>query len=222
MDSTNVHFSFFSVYYQPRLLAPNVEAVHLMAFDQLTPERNPETADYPAPIYHNMDRVPQDNIDFQVNYWLENGTPGEKIIVGIPTYARTWRMTGKSQVSGMPPMTAEGPGAEGPHTRTPGLLSYGEVCFRFTEKIANSPKVSRVFDSTKKYGNYGYLSYNPETKADGIWIGHEDPESAGSKALYVKAKGLGGIAIFDLSYDDFKGTCTGDKFPIVRAVQSKL
>ena len=193
-----------------------------MAFDQITPERNPETADFPAPIYDSFDHVPEDNVDFQARFWLENGTPGEKIIVGIPTYAHTWRITSKNQVAGKPPVVTEGPGAEGPHTRIPGLLSYGEVCSRFTEDFANSPKVSRVVDDTKKYGNYGYLSYNPTTKTDGIWIGHEDPESAATKALYVKTKGLGGIAIFDLSYDDYKGTCTGDKFPIVRAVRSNL
>ena len=194
-----------------------------MAFDQITPERNPTTADFPAPIYDSFDHAPEDNVDFQARFWLENGTPGEKIIVGIPTYARTWRITSENQVAtGRPPVVAEGPGAEGPHTRTLGLLSFGEVCSRFSENFANLPKVSRAVDVTKKYGNYGYLAYNPETKADGIWIGHEDPESAATKALYVNTKGLGGIAIFDLSYDDYIGTCTGNKFPIVRAVRSNL
>ena len=193
-----------------------------MAFDQITPERNPATADLPAPIYYNSGRGREEYIDFQVDYWLEKGTPSEKIIVGIPTYARTWKITSKNQVTGRPPVVAEGPGAEGPRTQTPGFLSYGEVCSRFTQNFANSPKVSRVVDGTKKYGNYGYLSYNPKTKTDGIWIGHEDPESAATKASYVKTKSLGGIAIFDLSHDDYEGTCSGNKFPIVRAVKFNL
>lgn len=54
------------MYYDARLLAPNIEAVHLLTFDQKTAERNPKEADYPAPIYESYGRVPQDNIDSSV------------------------------------------------------------------------------------------------------------------------------------------------------------
>ena len=201
-------------------MAPHIDGVHLMAFDQKTPERNPKEADYPAPIYESYSRVVQDNIDFQVRHWLENGTPGGKLLVGIPTFARTWKLIAESGISGVPPLQAEGPGAEGPHTQIPGLLSYAEVCARLTETTVG--KVHRVSDPSKKYGSYAYLAYNTDTGADGIWIGYEDPDTAGNKASYAKAKGLGGVAIFDLSTDDFRGTCTGDKFPIVRAAKFKL
>lgn len=64
---TNLIFHFiYSVYYEARLLAPNIEAVHLMAFDQNTPERNSKEADYTAPIYESYGRVPEDNVDATV------------------------------------------------------------------------------------------------------------------------------------------------------------
>ena len=175
-----------------------------MAFDQVTPESNPEVADFPSPIYSNQFHVSQDNIESQVVWWLEQSFLTDQIIVGIPTYARTWRMTSESRVSGIPPIVAGGPGAEGLHTRTPErrTLSYAEVCSRFTEDFLISPKVSRVVEVHKKTANYGYLAYNLENRADGIWIGHEDPESAATKASYVIARSLGGIAIFDLPYGD--------------------
>ncbi|XP_034943964.1 chitinase-like protein Idgf4 [Chelonus insularis] len=209
-----------SVYYDARLIAPNLDAVHLMTFDQVTPERNPKEADFPAPIYESYNRVPQDNVDASVRYWLEHGTPGGKIVVGIPAFARTWKLTSDSAISGVPPIVTDGPGAEGPHTTTPGLLSYGEVCARLTESSVG--RLRRVGDPSKKYGSYAYQPYNSDTGADGIWVGYEDPDTAGNKASYAKAKGLGGVAIYDLSTDDFRGTCTGDKFPIVRAAKLKL
>ncbi|XP_011297816.1 chitinase-like protein EN03 [Fopius arisanus] len=209
-----------SVYYDARLLSPNLDAVHLMAFDQRTPERTPKEADYPAPLYESYGRIPQDNIDATVRYWLEHGTPGGKIVVGIPAFARTWKLTADSQISGVPPIVSEGPGAEGPLTATPGLLSYGEVCTRLSDTSVGG--VRRVSDPSKKYGSYAYRPYNSDTGAEGIWIGYEDPDTAGNKASYVKAKGLGGIAIWDLSTDDFSGTCTRDKFPIVKAARDKL
>ncbi|XP_012288384.1 chitinase-like protein Idgf4 isoform X2 [Orussus abietinus] len=209
-----------SVYYDARLIAPNLDAVHILAFDQKTPERNPKEADYPAPIYESYGRVPQDNIDSSVRYWLERGTPGTKVIIGIPAFARTWKLTSDSQISGVPPIETDGPGAEGPHTATPGLLSYAEVCSRLTEHAVG--RLRRVGDPSKKYGSYAYQPYNEETSADGIWVGYEDPDTAGNKASYAKAKGLGGVAIYDISLDDFRGVCTGDKFPITRAAKYKL
>lgn len=62
----------------------------------------------------------------------------------------------------------------------------------------------------------------PGDDVDGIWAGYEDTDIAGTKAAYVKAKGLGGIAIVDLSLDDFRGLCTGDKYPLLRAAKFRL
>lgn len=53
-------------------------------------------------------------------------------------------------------------------------------------------------------------------------MSYEDPDTAGNKAGYVRAKGLGGISINDLSLDDFRGTCSGDKYPILRAAKYRL
>lgn len=54
---------FLTVYYDVRLIAPNIEAVHIFAFDQKTPERSPKEADFPAPIYGSYGRVVDDNVD---------------------------------------------------------------------------------------------------------------------------------------------------------------
>jgi len=151
---------------------------------------------------------------------LEHGTPGSKIVVGIPTYARTWKLTEDSQISGVPPIVSEGPGAPGPNTNEPGLLSYAEMCSKLTEHAAG--RLRRVGDPSKKYGSYAYQSYNGETGTEGLWAGYEDPDTAGNKAAFVKSKGLGGVAIVDLSLDDFRGICTGDKYPIIRGAKYKL
>lgn len=146
--------------------------------------------------------------------------PGGKVVVGIPTYANTWKLTSESSPIGVPPVVADGPGAEGPNSGIPGVLSYPEVCSRLTESAVG--RLNRVSDPSKKYGPYAYQKYDESTGNDGIWVGYEDPDTAGHKAQYVKSKGLGGVAIYDLSLDDFHGTCTGDKFPIVRAAKYKL
>lgn len=47
-------------------------------------------------------------------------------------------------------------------------------------------------------------------------------ETAQAKANYIAMKNLGGAAIHDLNNDDFRGSCTGDKFPILRATKYRL
>lgn len=209
-----------SVYYDARILGPNVDAIHVLAFDQKTPERNPKEADYPAPVYESYGRESADNVDHMTRYWLENGTPGGKIVVGIPAFGRTWSLNEDSEIAGVPPVTADGAGAPGSQTGIPGLLSYAEICSQLTEHTVG--RLRRVNDPSKKYGPYAYQSYHAASETAGVWVGFDDPDTAGNKALYSKAKGLGGVAIYELSLDDFRGVCNGDKYPIVKGARLKL
>lgn len=76
-------------------------------------------------------------------------------------------------------------------------------------------------DPTMRYGTYAYRLPD-ENGNHGLWVGYEDPETAQSKATYVVRKNLAGVAIHDLSNDDFRGSCTGDKYPILRAAKYRL
>lgn len=59
----------FSVYCDPRQLAPHVDFVTLNVFDFYTPNRNPKEADFTAPLYSLHERKKDENADFQVRYW---------------------------------------------------------------------------------------------------------------------------------------------------------
>lgn len=50
-------------------ISPNADYIILSAYDMQTWERNPYEVDYPAPIYQPHDRIPESNVDFQVNLW---------------------------------------------------------------------------------------------------------------------------------------------------------
>lgn len=62
--------------------------------------------------------------EFAANYWASKGTPKEKIIIGIPTYARGWTLSDPSQ-------TAIGTPARGASSATKlkegGIAAYWEV-----------------------------------------------------------------------------------------------
>lgn len=208
------------------LLKDNLEYVHLAAFDQQTPERNPKEADFTAPIYEPSERVSGNNIDAKVKYWMAGGAPASKLIVGIPSYGRGWKLNDDSGITGVPPLRTDGPSILGPYSGVPGFYSWAEVCAMLPNpgnanlKGADYP-LRKIGDPTKRFGVYAFRVPD-ESGEHGIWLSYEDPDSAGNKAAYVKAKGLGGISIFDLGNDDYRGACAGDKFPMLRAAKYRL
>ncbi|CAH0556931.1 unnamed protein product [Brassicogethes aeneus] len=214
-----------TVYMDPRQLAPNVDFVTIQAFDFFTPTRNPKEADFPAPLYELIDRKTDENGDWQIRHWLSNGFPNNKIILGIPAHGRAWKLTEDSGLTGVPPLTIDGPAEAGPYTGEPGLLSYPEVCAKIANpqqlKAGAGTHLRKVGDPTKRYGTYAY-KLPDKNEEGGIWVGYEDPDTAGNKAGYAKAKGLGGLAIIDITMDDFRGLCNGDKYPILRAAKYRL
>lgn len=219
--------NLFTVFYDVPAIVNNLDYVNLHAYDFQTPERNPEVADFPAPIYELNERNPEANINFQTQYWLNNHCPATKINVAVAAYGRAWKMTKDSGLTGVPPVVeTDGVAPAGTQTQKPGLLSWPEVCGKLPNpanqhlKGADGP-LRKVGDPTKRFGNYAYRSAD-DNGDNGIWVGYDDPDTAANKAAFVKARGLGGIALVDLSFDDFRGACTGDKYPILRAIKFKL
>ncbi|ALC48324.1 Idgf4 [Drosophila busckii] len=217
-----------SLFYDVPALINNLDFVNLHAYDFQTPVRNPEVADFPAPIFELNERNHESNVNYQVQYWLNNHAPASKLNVGIPTYGRAWKLTKDSGLTGLPPVAeTDNVAPAGLQTQTPGFLSWPEVCAKLPNqanqhlKGADGP-LRKVGDPTKRFGSYAYRSADDKNE-NGVWVGYEDPDSAAIKAAYVKSKGLGGVALMDLSFDDFRGGCTGnEKYPILRAIKYKL
>ncbi len=63
--------------------------------------------------------------DFGIAIWLKNGAPAHKLVLGIPLFARTFRLARVDQNELRSPTI--GNGTEGPFTRSAGFLSYFEV-----------------------------------------------------------------------------------------------
>ncbi|CAD7011390.1 unnamed protein product [Ceratitis capitata] len=208
----------------PRVI-PAVDFVNLGSYDFQTPERDPKVADHTAPLYEMPDRDPSHNIDYQVTYWLNNTAPSNKINIGIPAYGRSWVMTCDSGITGFPPViNTRGPGAAGNQNRVPGLMSWPEICEKIQrdkELEGEDAPLRKVGDPRQRYGSYAYRSAD-DNCLYGLWVGYEEPSTAAIKSSYVFAKSLGGVALFDLTLDDFRGQCAGEKYPILRSIKFKL
>lgn len=61
-----------------------------------------------------------------MHYWLSQGCPPKKLILGVPFYGRTFTLADRNQNGLGAPTT--GPGTAGPYTRENGFLGYNEIC----------------------------------------------------------------------------------------------
>lgn len=216
-----------AVFFDVPAIINYLDFVNLGTFDFYTPARNPEVADITAPLYEMSERNPELNVNYQVQYWLRNNCPASKINVGIAAYGRAWKLTDDSGETGLPPVkdtVNEAP--EGPYSLIPGLFSWPEICAQLpnannAHKKGASAPLTKVGDPTRRFGIYAYRA--ADKKGDnGIWISYDDPDTAAEKAGYVRSLHLGGVALFDLTFDDFRGSCTTDKYPLLRAIKYRL
>jgi len=63
--------------------------------------------------------------EYSINYYLEDGAQADKLVVGLPTYGRSYTLFNKDSYDVDAP--ASGPGTKGKYTKEPGYLSYYEV-----------------------------------------------------------------------------------------------
>ncbi|KAH8310475.1 hypothetical protein KR044_001549 [Drosophila immigrans] len=206
-------------YYDIPKLDKLVDFVNLCTFDFITPERNPEEADYSAPLFYDdtEDRLPHNNVEFQTKYWAKQGFPKNKLNVGIPTHGNVWKLTDDSGNTGIPIVYhADGPAPPSTLTNKRGLLGSAEICKLLTLPGADvkQDKEEKIIHST--LGHYGYAP--AEGKSRGLWVGYDDIDTVTMKTEFSLVN-AGGVALFHLGHDDFLGVCAKVRYPILRSIK---
>ncbi|XP_027717541.1 acidic mammalian chitinase-like isoform X1 [Vombatus ursinus] len=141
-----------------------------------------------------------------MNYWKNNGTQTEKLIVGFPTYGHTFTLSNPSQHGiGVP---ASGPGPAGTYTREAGFLTYYEICLFLKDGAIE------VWDD---YGKVPYAYKGSD------WVGYDNPKSFQIKADWLKKNNFGGAMVWTIDLDDFTGTfCDQGRYPLINTLKKAL
>lgn len=69
--------------------------------------------------------IRQLSVDHAAHLWVKLGAPKEKLIIGMPTYGRTFTLSNTDKFRVNSP--ASGGGKEGTYTKESGFLAYYEV-----------------------------------------------------------------------------------------------
>ncbi|XP_054727598.1 mucin-2 isoform X6 [Anastrepha obliqua] len=171
------------------------------------------SANHHAPLYsleeeseYNYDA--ELNIDYSIKYYLKAGADRDKLVLGIPTYGRSYTLINEESTEiGAP---SEGPGEQGDATREKGYLAYYEIC----QNLKEDPEWTVVQPNPNAMGPYAYRRNQ--------WVGYDDEAIVRKKAQYVVEHGLGGIMFWAIDNDDFRGTCSGKPYPLIEAAKESM
>ncbi|KAK3088448.1 hypothetical protein FSP39_019336 [Pinctada imbricata] len=165
-----------------------------------------------SPLYANPTQYdPTFCMSWAAEYWVQQGAPRDKLVIGLPTYGRTFDLKDPSNNGlGAP---SKGGGPTGPYTRESGFRSYYEIC-----DLQKEGGITR-------WDNISKVPYYTNDKT-GMWIGFDNKES-----IYYKMKDVvlkeneefAGIMIWALDLDDFNATsCCQGTYPLIRYMDDLL
>ncbi|PVD37774.1 hypothetical protein C0Q70_00375 [Pomacea canaliculata] len=134
-------------------ISRTLDFLNLMTFDyhgsweSFTGENSPL-----YPLSHEIGAQRFLNVNWSVSYWLDKGASPEKLVVGLPSYGRSFTLANKKD-NGVGAPT-NGPGHPGPYSRESGILTYYEIC----TQIATADKF--VNDTEQETRMFVKPSYN--------------------------------------------------------------
>jgi len=153
-----------------------LDYVNLMTYDIHGPWD--KYSDFNSPLYNNGHESPQYkiSIDSSVEAWLKAGLPADKLIVGLPFYGYSYRVS-KNANEGLYQTHNDGK-----------ALSYDSL----KKEYINNPQYIRYFH---------HQSLVPWLYDGKTFISYDDYQSIGLKAKYIREQNLGGAMIWELSQD---------------------
>ena len=161
-----------------------LDFINLMAYD--FHGKWEKQAGHNAPLYapsSDSEWRKQLSVSFAAKMWMRLGTPKEKLVIGMPTYGRSFTLTDKRNY--IVNSAAKDGGKAGDFTREAGFLSYYEVCQMLLDGA------SYIWDDEMKVP---YL-----VKGD-QWVGFDDERSIRHKMDWIKASSTQTIGCRKLQY----------------------
>jgi len=164
-------------------LAGLVDWIGVMTYDYAV--GTPATG-FNAPLFAAAPEAP--SVAATIDAYLEAGAPPERLVLGIPFYARA--------VAGVAPGPA-GDGLDQP-ARGAAPAPWGPDTLDWRRLVAADPVAHGFRRHWHELARVPWLHHRER----GIWISYDDPRSVHHKAAYAALRGLKGVMIWELGGDD--------------------
>lgn len=185
---------FMDIYYDIPSMSQSLDYINVMCYDYHVYRDILPFTGYNSPLFEiNVEKggyFGVFNIVWSANAWQERGAPKKKIIIGLPTYARTFKLLDASKNGIFAPAVGNALGSD--------EIDYSVVC-KFL-------KTAVLKTDTEAGVPYAYNNRD--------WISYDDEKSIRRKSLWIKENGFGGAMTWSLTSDDWAGVCGKGKFPL--------
>ncbi|CAO1348382.1 unnamed protein product [Diamesa tonsa] len=165
-----------------------VDFVNLMTFD-------PQRKEKVEPLLTTDNQL---SISDCVDYWVREGCQKDKIVLGIPTYGRSYTSR-NYKTDGVVCVESAEHGKAGPSTKNAGFLECNEI---FENKRENGADCSQ------------YVLEGDH------WVGYNSVTSVTKKCEYIKKEELGGAMFWTLETEDFRDRSGYQMFPLMKAANT--
>lgn len=173
------HFQYFDM---PGL-EPYVDFVNLMAYDYMG-SNFPDTnrSGHQANVYKSINNPRSTNYDTQtaVQYYLGDGYPGQKLLLGMPLYGRAFAKT-----------------------KGPGTKFVNATDGSWEPAVWDYKALPHINGSTgfKTYHDDAVIASWAYNNATGYMVSYDDPSVVARKADWLHQRGLGGAMWWETSGD---------------------
>lgn len=193
--------------YEIPQVAAALDWINLMSYD-LNGAWNNITG-HNSPLFARPDEYGDEallNMNWAANYWVSQGAPKNKLVIGMATYGRGFTLT--NAANNKYGDDVKGACNAGPFTREAGFISYFEVC-----QMLRAGAVR----------HWNAQHHVPHIVAGNQWVGYDDKESLTIKVNWMKSNGFGGWMIWALDLDDFSGAYCGEgPYPLLTTLNRAL
>ncbi|KAK3866777.1 hypothetical protein Pcinc_027713 [Petrolisthes cinctipes] len=188
--------------YEVDKIAKYVDFVSMMGYDFHFFSLSHPFTGYNAPLARRSSEIgcfATMNIEWCAKNWIKKGMPKDKLVIGVPTYGRTWKLLNQAWHS--VGSLAVGKGMYN------GALSYPRAYFFIKEGAEHH--------------------MDPESKVPYAWRGrdwmsYEDSDSIEQKAKWIRDNGYAGVMTWNLNCDDWAGECSGKKFELHNVIKEVI
>ncbi|XP_034838643.1 probable chitinase 2 [Maniola hyperantus] len=177
-------------------LSRYLDFIHMMCYDYHGTWDNMVGANAPLRGTSEDDFL---SIEYTIKYLLSHGVSPYKMILGLPMYGRNFLLANPSVKSiklGHTP--AKNIGFAGPYTRESGFIGYNEICEEMTNKTSTW---TRHWDENSASA---YIRNGEKV------IVYDNPRSIAVKVKTAIDYGLGGLMVWSIDTDDFRGACEAE------------
>ncbi|XP_045508158.1 probable chitinase 2 [Colias croceus] len=177
-------------------LSRYLDFIHMMCYDYHGTWDGVVGANAPLRGTNDQDVL---SVEYTIKYMLAHGVSPYKMVLGLPMYGRSFYLENPGVKKILFGVTAvKSTGFPGPFTKEAGFLGYNEICMETTNK------------STEWTHHWHEQTATPYLRDGARVITYDNARSIAIKVKMAIDYGLGGLMVWSIDTDDFRGACESE------------